>query len=285
ALRKHPRNFDSLFCNLIESGEQSGELEAMLDQVATGREKAEALKKKISKAMHYPLAVVVVALLVTAILLLKVVPQFATTFSSFGADLPAFTQLVLQLSDLAIAHWWKLPLILLAAGLTMHEAKRRSPVFVTMLDRIRLAMPVIGQITAKSCYARFTRMLTMAYAAGLPLVEALGCAAGASGNAVYQEAISDIRSKVSNGQPLHAAISSTGLFPAMIIQMVSIGEESGTLDRMLEKCANCYEADVDDIVDGLATLVEPLIMAILGTLIGGLMIAMYLPIFQLGQVI
>jgi len=285
SLRRQSRHFDGLFCHLIASGELSGKLDTMLEQVATGREKTEMLRKRVGKALHYPLAVVMVAVAVTGILLVKVVPQFATTFASFGADLPAFTRLVLQLSDLAIAHWWKVPLLLLAAWLSFREAIRRSPVVVAMRDRLLLRLPVIGSMTAKSCHARFTRMLAMTYAAGLPLVDALGSAAGATGNVVYHEAIHSVRSKVSDGQQLHVAIRDTGLFPSLIIQMVAIGEESGTLDAMLEKCAVRYESEVDNAVDGLTSLLEPLIMAVLGALIGGLMIAMYLPIFQLGQVI
>jgi len=285
ALRRQSRYFDGLFCNLIASGELSGKLDTMLEQVATGREKAEMLRKRVGKALHYPLAVVMVALAVTGILLVKVVPQFATTIASFGADLPAFTRLVLQLSALAIAHWWKLPVLLLVAWLGFREALRRSPAAVAMRDRLLLRLPLIGNLAAKSCHARFTRMLAMTYAAGLPLVDALGSAAGATGNAIYHAGIHNVRNRVSDGQQLHVAIRETGQFPSMIIQMVAIGEESGTLDAMLEKCAERYENEVNDAVDGLTALLEPLIMAILGALIGGLMIAMYLPIFQLGQVI
>lgn len=285
SIRKHPRYFDELFCNLVESGEQSGALETMLDRVATYKEKTEALKSKIKKAMNYPIAVVVVALIVTGILLVKVVPQFAETFSSFGADLPAFTLFVLGLSDLAIAHWWKAIIALVIAGYCFKEARLRSKAFADFIDRLSLKLPVIGPIIEKSCFARFTRTLSTTFAAGVPLVDALESVAGATGNIVYSSATLRIRDDVSAGQQLNFAIRTTNLFPVMINQMVGIGEESGALDDMLDKCASYYEAEVDNAVDGLTSLMEPIIMSVLGTLIGGLMIAMYLPIFQLGQVV
>ena len=285
SIRKHPRYFDELFCNLVESGEQSGALETMLDRVATYKEKTEALKSKIKKAMNYPIAVVVVALIVTGILLVKVVPQFAETFSSFGADLPAFTLFVLGLSDIAIAHWWKAIIALGIAGYCFKEARIRSKGFADFIDRLSLKLPVIGPIIEKSCYARFTRTLSTTFAAGVPLVDALESVAGATGNIVYSSATRRIRDDVSAGQQLNFAIRTTNLFPVMINQMVGIGEESGALDDMLDKCATYYEAEVDNAVDGLTSLMEPIIMSVLGTLIGGLMIAMYLPIFQLGQVV
>jgi type IV pilus assembly protein PilC len=285
SIRKHPRYFDELFCNLVESGEQSGALETMLDRVATYKEKTEALKSKIKKAMNYPIAVVVVALIVTGILLVKVVPQFAETFSSFGADLPAFTLFVLGLSDIAIAHWWKAIIALGIAGYCFKEARIRSKGFADFIDRLSLKLPIIGPIIEKSCYARFTRTLSTTFAAGVPLVDALESVAGATGNIVYSSATRRIRDDVSAGQQLNFAIRTTNLFPVMINQMVGIGEESGALDDMLDKCATYYEAEVDNAVDGLTSLMEPIIMSVLGTLIGGLMIAMYLPIFQLGQVV
>jgi type IV pilus assembly protein PilC len=257
----------------------------MLDRVATYKEKTEALKSKIKKAMNYPIAVVVVALIVTGILLVKVVPQFAETFSSFGADLPAFTLFVLGLSDLAIAHWWKVIIILVIAAYAFKEARLRSKGFANAVDRLALKLPIIGPIVEKSCYARFTRTLSTTFAAGVPLVDALDSVAGATGNIVYSTATRKIKDDVSSGQQLNFAIRTTGLFPVMITQMVGIGEESGALDAMLDKCATYYEAEVDNAVDGLTSLMEPLIMSVLGTLIGGLMIAMYLPIFQLGQVV
>lgn len=285
SIRKHPRYFDELFCNLVESGEQSGALETMLDRVATYKEKTEALKSKIKKAMNYPIAVVVVAIIVTGILLVKVVPQFAATFSSFGADLPSFTLFVLGLSDLAIAHWWKAIIALGIAGYCFKEARIRSKGFADFIDRLSLKLPIIGPIIEKSCYARFTRTLSTTFAAGVPLVDALESVAGATGNIVYSTATRRIRDDVSAGQQLNFAIRTTNLFPVMINQMVGIGEESGALDAMLDKCATYYEAEVDNAVDGLTSLMEPIIMSVLGTLIGGLMIAMYLPIFQLGQVV
>lgn len=285
SIRKHPRYFDELFCNLVESGEQSGALETMLDRVATYKEKTEALKSKIKKAMNYPIAVVVVAIIVTGILLVKVVPQFAETFSSFGADLPAFTLFVLGLSDIAIAHWWQAVIGMVILLYLFKEARIRSKAFADNVDRLMLKIPIIGPIIEKSCYARFTRTLATTFAAGVPLVDALDSVAGATGNVVYNIGTMRIKDDVTAGQQLHFAIRNTALFPSMIIQMVGIGEESGALDSMLDKCASYYEAEVDTAVDSLTSLLEPIIMSVLGTLIGGLMIAMYLPIFQLGQVI
>ncbi|NQV70334.1 MAG: type II secretion system F family protein [Pseudohongiella sp.] len=284
SIRKHPRHFDELFSNLVDAGEQSGALETMLDRLATYKEKSEALKSKIKKAMNYPIAVVVIALVVTAILLIKVVPQFAETFSSFGAELPAFTLFVLKLSDLAIAHWWKALAVIVISAYSFSEAKHRSPAFAQLIDRISLKLPVVGPILNSSCYARFTRTLSTTFSAGVPLVDALESVAGATGNIVYSNATRKIRDDVTTGQQLNFAIKNTSLFPTMITQMVGIGEESGALDSMLDKCAIYYEAEVDNAVDGLTALMEPMIMAVLGVLVGGLMIAMYLPIFQLGSV-
>ena len=283
-IRKHPRHFDDLSCNLVDAGEQSGALETMLDRLATYKEKSEALKAKIKKAMNYPIAVVCVALVVTGILLVKVVPQFATTFSSFGAELPAFTQFVLGLSDLAISHWWKVLIAVGVGGYAFKEAKHRSQTFADMVDRISLKLPIVGPILDSSCYARFARTLSTTFSAGVPLVDALESVAGATGNIVYSTATRKIRDDVTTGQQLNFAIKNTTLFPVMITQMVGIGEESGALDGMLDKCAVYYEAEVDNAVDGLTALMEPMIMAVLGVLVGGLMIAMYLPIFQLGAV-
>jgi len=283
-IRKHPRYFDDLFCNLVDAGEQSGALETMLDRLATYKEKSEALKAKIKKAMNYPIAVVVVALVVTGILLIKVVPQFAETFSSFGAELPAFTQFVLNLSDIAIAHWWKVLIALGIGGFIFKEMKVRSQGFRNALDKLSLKLPIVGPIMNSSCYARFTRTLATTFAAGVPLVDALDSVAGATGNVVYSTATKKIKDDVTTGQQLNFAIKQTTLFPVMVTQMVGIGEESGALDSMLDKCAVYYEAEVDNAVDGLTALMEPMIMAVLGILVGGLMIAMYLPIFQLGSV-
>ena len=285
ALRKHPRYFDELYCNLVEAGEQSGSLETMLDRIASYKEKTEALKAKIRKALTYPAAVIAVAIIVTGILLVKVVPQFAETFSSFGADLPAFTLLVLGLSDLAIAHWWKVAGVFVIGLYALKEARLRVQAVADALDRMTLKLPIIGNIIQKSAYARFCRTLATTFSAGVPLVEALDSVSGATGNVVYKEATEQIRDEVSTGQQLYFAIRNTALFPTMVTQMVSIGEESGALDNMLDKCATYYEDEVDNAVDNLTSLLEPLIMSVLGVLVGGLMIAMYLPIFQLGSVV
>jgi len=284
-IRKHPRYFDDLFCNLVDAGEASGALETMLDRLATYKEKSEALKAKIKKAMNYPIAVVVVAIIVTGVLLIKVVPQFAETFSSFGAELPAFTLFVLGLSDIAIAHWWKVLIGAVVAGFIFKEMKVRSKAFRDAIDKLSLKLPVVGPILNASCYARFTRTLATTFSAGVPLVDALDSVAGAAGNVVYYDGIMQVKNDVTSGQQLNFAIKSTNLFPTMITQMVGIGEESGALDGMLDKCAVYYEAEVDNAVDGLTALMEPMIMAVLGVLVGGLMIAMYLPIFQIGQVV
>ncbi len=284
-IRKHPRYFDDLFCNLVEAGESSGALETMLERLATYKEKSEALKAKIKKAMNYPIAVVCVALIVTGILLVKVVPQFAETFSSFGAELPAFTQFVMNLSDLAIAHWWKVVIAVVGGAFAFKEAKVRSKQFANAVDRISLKLPIVGPIMNSSCYARFTRTLSTTFSAGVPLVDALDSVAGATGNIVYYVATKRIKDDVTTGQQLAFAIKNTTLFPTMIVQMVGIGEESGALDGMLDKCAVYYEAEVDNAVDGLTALMEPMIMAVLGVLVGGLMIAMYMPIFQIGAVV
>lgn len=284
ALRKHPRQFDDLFCNLVESGEQSGALETMLDRVATYKEKTEALKAKIKKAMKYPITVVAVAIVVTAILLIKVVPQFAETFSSFGAGLPAFTQFVLDISEFVQAWWWIILIGLIVFGLIFREAKMRFKSFRDFLDRISLKLPIFGKIIKEAAVARFSRTLATTFAAGVPLVDALDSVAGAAGNDVYYRAVMDIKNDVTTGIPLNMAIRSTDVFPNMLIQMTAIGEESGALDEMLDKVATYYEEAVDNSVDGLTSMMEPLIMSVLGVLVGGLMVAMYLPIFMLGSV-
>jgi type IV pilus assembly protein PilC len=285
AIRKHPRQFDELFCNLVEAGEQSGALESMLDNLATYKEKSEALKSKIKKALNYPITIVVIALIVTAILLIKVVPQFAATFADFGAELPAFTQVVMNLSDFFIAYWLYIAVTIGAAGYAFKEAKFRSRSFRESVERLSLKMPVVGEILEKSALARFSRTLSTTFAAGVPLVDALESVAGAAGNVVYRNASISIREDVMTGQQLAYSIKATDVFPIMIIQMVSIGEESGALDDMLDKCAIFYEAEVDNAVDGLTAMMEPLIMAVLGVLVGGLMVAMYMPLFQLGAVV
>lgn len=285
SLAKHPRHFDDLFCSLIGSGEDSGTLEVMLDRVATYKEKTEALKRKIKKAMVYPTAVVCIAIIVTAILLIKVVPVFAKTFQNFGSELPAFTQMVMNLSEFTQEWWWIILLGLIAAFFSIREARLRSVRFSEMVDRLALRAPVVGGIVHDSVIARFSRTLATTFAAGVPLVDALNSTAGAAGNSVYAKAIRRIRDDVTTGSSLHNSIRSTGLFPNMLLQMVSIGEESGALDEMLEKVAVHYEEAVDNAVDSLSSLLEPLIMSVLGVLVGGLMIAMYLPIFMLGSVI
>lgn len=285
SLRKHPKYFDDLFCNLVESGEQSGSLETMLDRIAIYKEKTERLKAKIKKAMTYPIAVVVVAIVVTGILLVKVVPQFAETFGSFGAELPAFTLFVLGLSDLAQAYWLHMIVIVIAALFFFKSLKQRNKRFAILLDRLILKVPIIGQIVYQSIVARFARTLSTTFAAGVPLIDALESVAGATGNAIYEAATLRVKDEVSTGTQLNVALRQTKMFPSMLLQMTTIGEESGSLDEMLDKVANYYEEAVDNLVDSLTSLLEPMIMSVLGILVGGLMIAMYLPIFQLGNVV
>lgn len=285
ALRKHPLYFDDLFCNLVQAGEQAGVLETLLDKIATYKEKTESLKGKIKKALFYPVAVIAVAIIITAIIMIFVVPQFKDLFSSFGADLPAFTLMVVNMSDFVAAYWW---LILLAVGgivLVLSNVWKRSPKFRETMDRMLLKVPVIGSIMHKAALARFCRTTATMFAAGVPLVEALQSVSGATGSAVYSKAVLVMRDDVATGQSLQVAMRQQGLFPHMVIQMVAIGEESGSLDDMLSKVADFYEEEVDNAVDALSSLLEPLIMVILGTLIGGLVVALYLPIFQLGSVV
>jgi len=285
ALRKHPRYFDDLYCDLVASGEQSGALDKIFDRVALYKEKSEALKSKIKKAMFYPIAVLVIALIVTSILLIFVVPQFQDIFAGFGAELPAFTLLVIAISEFMQEYWWVIALITAAFGYGYKEALLKSQKLRDATDRLILKLPVIGMILNKAAVARYARTLSTTFAAGVPLVDALDSAAGASGNAVYRYAILDIKAEVSSGNQMNWAMRNSKIFPDMVIQMVAIGEESGSLDGMLAKVATIYEQEVDDAVDGLSSLLEPLIMAVLGVLIGGLIIAMYLPIFELGAVI
>ncbi|WP_257325350.1 type II secretion system F family protein [Pseudoalteromonas rhizosphaerae] len=285
ALRKHPRYFDDLYCDLVASGEQSGALDKIFDRVALYKEKSEALKSKIKKAMFYPIAVLVVALIVTSILLIFVVPQFQDIFAGFGAELPAFTLMVIAISEFMQEYWWIILIALFGFGYAYKEALLKSKKLRDATDRAILKMPVIGMILNKAAVARYARTLSTTFAAGVPLVDALDSAAGASGNAVYRYAILDIKAEVSSGNQMNWAMRNSKIFPDMVIQMVAIGEESGSLDGMLAKVATIYEQEVDDAVDGLSSLLEPLIMAVLGVLVGGLIIAMYLPIFQLGAVI
>lgn len=285
ALRKHPKHFDDLFCSLVESGEQSGALETMLERLATYKEKTEALKKKIKKALTYPIAVLVVAFVVTGILLVKVVPVFAETFASFGANLPAFTLFVLGLSKAAQAHWWKILGVAVIASFSFKQARSNSRAFSDWVDGVTLKVPIIGAIVNEATVARIARTLSTTFSAGVPLVEALDSVSGAAGNAVYRDAVKQVRDDVTGGTQINVAFRSTGVFPTLLVQMCAIGEESGALDTMLEKVATHYEAEVDNKVDNLTSLLEPMIMSVLGILIGGLMIAMYMPIFQLGAVV
>lgn len=285
SLRKKPQYFDDLYCNLVDAGEQSGALETLLDRVATYKEKTESLKAKIKKAMTYPIAVVVVAIIVSAILLIKVVPQFQSVFANFGAALPAFTLMVIHLSEF-MQEWWFIILIaMFAAGFALKEMHKRSEKFRDSVDRGVLKLPIVGDIIYKSAVARYARTLSTTFAAGVPLVEALDSVSGATGNVVFRNAVNKIKQDVSSGTQLNFSMRTTGVFPSMAIQMASIGEESGSLDSMLDKVATYYEEEVDNAVDNLTTLMEPMIMAVLGVLVGGLIIAMYLPIFQLGAVV
>ena len=285
ALRKHPKHFDNLYCNLVDSGEKAGALEQMLDRIATYLEKTELLKKKVKKAMTYPIAVIVVALIVTAILLVKVVPQFESLFQGFGAELPVFTQMVVRLSEWMQSWWFVVLLSIVGTIFTFKEAVRRSQKFSDLVDRLVLKLPVVGEILDKSAVAKFGRVLSTTFAAGVPLVDALDSVAGATGNAVYRDAIQLIKNDVSSGTQLQASMRQQDVFPVMAVQLTAIGEESGNLDEMLAKVAEHYEAVVDDMVDNLTALMEPMIMSVLGVLVGGLIIAMYLPIFQMGQVV
>ena len=285
ALRRHPRYFDDLFCSLVGAGEQSGALETMLERVATYKEKSELLKAKIKKAMKYPIAVIVVAIIVTAILLIKVVPVFSDLFSSFGAELPAFTQMVINMSEWMQQYWWIMMFLIAAAVIGFSEGKKRSKKFRDFLDRLTLKLPIFGNIAYQAVIARFARTLSTTFAAGVPLIDALNSTAGATNNVVFYNATQKIKQDVATGQQLQFSMRSTNLFPSMAIQMVGIGEEAGSLEEMLDKVATYYENEVDNAVDGLTSLMEPMIMAILGVLVGGLVIAMYLPIFQLGNVV
>ncbi|HWP94801.1 MAG TPA: type II secretion system F family protein [Gammaproteobacteria bacterium] len=285
ALRKHYLYFDNLTVNLVEAGEQSGALETLLDKIATYKEKTEAIKKKIKKALTYPIAVLVVAFVVTAVILIYVIPQFESLFQGFGADLPAFTKMVIDLSYFVRDKGYIILIALGGAGYGFVEGKKRSAKFRENLDKLALKMPVIGDILRKAAIARFARTLQTMFAAGVPLVEALESVAGATGNIIYETAILRMRDQVATGQQLNLAMSQTGLFPNMVVQMIAIGEESGAIDTMASKVADFFEQEVDDAVDNLSSLMEPLIMAILGVLVGGLVVAMYLPIFKMGSVV
>jgi type IV pilus assembly protein PilC len=286
ALSQHPAYFDDLFVNLVDAGEQSGALETLLEKVATYKEKSELLKKKIKKAMTYPITVLVVAVVVSAILLIFVVPTFAEMFADFGAELPAFTLFVVGLSDTLVDNVWLFIAVIAATIYAFKQAKIRSKTFRESLDKLALRLPAIGLLTTNAAIARFARTLSTMFAAGVPLVEAMDSVAGASGNIVYTKAILQVRDDISSGITLQSSLSQNKeLFPNMLIQMVGIGEESGALDAMLDKVADYYEEAVDDAVDNLTALMEPMIMAFLAVVIGGLVIAMYLPIFKMGEVV
>ncbi|WPN46479.1 MULTISPECIES: type II secretion system F family protein [unclassified Pseudomonas] len=285
ALRRKPQYFDDLYCNLVDAGEQAGALDTLLERVATYKEKSERLKAKIKKAMTYPLVVVLVAAIVTGILLVKVVPQFESVFKGFGAELPAFTVMVISLSQFMQAWWWAVLGALLVAIFGMRHALKASRVFRERVDAWLLNLPLVGSLMYKSAVARFARTLSTTFAAGVPLVQALGSVAGATGNVVFKRAVLRIKQDIATGMQLNFSMRTSGVFPSMAIQMTAIGEESGTLDAMLDKVAGFYEDEVDNLVDNLTSLMEPFIMVVLGVIVGGLVVAMYLPIFQLGSAI
>lgn len=285
AFRKFPLYFDALYCNLVEAGEAAGILEALLDRLATYMEKTEAIKSKIKSALMYPISVIVVAFVVVAVIMIFVIPAFKEVFSSFGADLPAPTLLVIAISEFFVAYWW---LIFGGIGGSLYffmQAWKRNERMQQFMDRLLLKLPVFGALIEKSCVARWTRTLSTMFAAGVPLVEALDSVGGASGNSVFAVATDKIQHEVSMGTSLTTAMTNANVFPMMVLQMCSIGEESGSIDHMLGKAADFYEAEVDDMVAGLSSLMEPIIIVFLGSLIGGIVVAMYLPIFKLGQVV
>lgn len=284
-LREHPRYFDDLYCDLVASGEQSGALETIYDRIATYKEKAEALKAKIKKAMTYPISVLVISAIVTSILLIFVVPVFEEVFAGFGAELPGFTLFVVSLSDFMVAYWYIMLAVIFAIIFVFKRVHRNSQAFRDSVDRKILKLPVIGSLLEKAAVARYARTLSTTFAAGVPLVDALESAAGASGNAVFRDAILEVRAEVTSGMQMNLAMRNCQIFPDMVIQMVAIGEESGAVDDMLSKVATVYEVEVDNAVDNLTALLEPMIMSFLGVVIGGLIIAMYLPIFQIGAII
>jgi len=285
AFRKFPLYFDNLYCNLIEAGESAGILDQLLDRLAVYMEKTEAIKSKIKSALMYPISVLIVAFVVTAVIMIFVVPAFKEVFSNFGADLPMPTLVVIAISEIFVQYWW-----LIFGGLGggfyfFMQAWKRNEKMQHVMDRIMLKMPIFGTLVEKSCIARWTRTLSTMFAAGVPLVEALDSVGGASGNYVYQSATTQIQHEVSTGTSLTVAMTNANLFPSMVLQMCAIGEESGSIDHMLGKAADFYESEVDDMVAGISSLMEPIIIVILGTIIGGIVVAMYLPIFKLGQVV
>jgi type IV pilus assembly protein PilC len=285
AFRKYPLYFDNLYCNLVEAGEAAGILDQLLDRLAVYMEKTEAIKSKIKSALMYPISVLIVAFVVTAVIMIFVVPAFKEVFSNFGADLPAPTLAVIAISEIFVAYWW-----LIFGGLGggfyfFMQAWRRNEKMQHVMDRLMLKMPIFGVLVDKSCIARWTRTLSTMFAAGVPLVEALDSVGGAAGNYVYEAATIKIQQEVSTGTALTTAMTNANLFPSMVLQMCAIGEESGSIDHMLGKAADFYESEVDDMVAGISSLMEPIIIVILGTVIGGIVVAMYLPIFKLGQVV
>ena len=285
AFRKYPLYFDNLFCNLVGAGEAAGILDSLLDRLATYKEKILAIKSKIKSALFYPVSIIVVAFVITAVIMIFVIPAFKELFSSFGADLPAPTLFIMAISDFFVSYWWA-TFGSIGGGLWFffYTWKRSEKMQATM-DRLLLKLPLFGELIRKATVARFARTLSTMFAAGVPLVEALDSVAGASGNRVYYDATKSVQSEISTGTSLTVAMQNTEVFPNMVLQMVAIGEESGALDSMLSKVADFYEGEVDDAVEGLSSLMEPIIMVVLGTLIGGMVIAMYLPIFKMGQVV
>ncbi len=285
AFRKYPLHFDNLFCNLVQAGEQAGILDSLLDRLATYKEKILAIKGKIKSALFYPISIIVVAFVITAVIMIFVIPAFKDLFSSFGADLPAPTVFVMNLSDFFVSYWWAIFSIIGGSLWFFFYSWKRSKKMQAIMDRAFLRLPIFGEVIRKATIARWTRTLSTMFAAGVPLVEALDSVGGAAGNYVYYEATRRIQSEVSTGTSLTQAMQNSEVFPSMVIQMVAIGEESGSLDGMLSKVADFFEREVDDAVDALSSLMEPMIMVVLGTLIGGMVVAMYLPIFKMGQAI
>ncbi|WP_284335105.1 type II secretion system F family protein [Comamonas sp. NoAH] len=285
AFRKHPMYFDALYCNLIEAGEAAGILETLMDRLATYMEKTEAIKGKIKSALMYPISVIIVAFIVVTVIMIFVIPAFKEVFTSFGADLPAPTLLVMGISEFFVEYWWLIFGVIGGSIYFFMQAWKRSPKVQRVMDRLLLKMPIFGVLIDKSCVARWTRTLSTMFAAGVPLVEALDSVGGASGNSVYKEATDRIQNEVSTGTSLNIAMSNSNVFPSMVLQMCAIGEESGSIDHMLSKAADFYEQEVDEMVSGLSSLMEPIIIVFLGGIIGGIVVAMYLPIFKLGQVV
>jgi type IV pilus assembly protein PilC len=285
AFRKHPLYFDNLYCNLVEAGEAAGILESLLDRLALYMEKTERIKSKIKTALMYPISVMIVAFIVVTIIMIFVIPAFKEVFSSFGADLPAPTLFVIAMSEFFVSYWWVIFGVLLGGGYFFFQSWKRNERMQRFMDRMLLRIPIFGNLIDKSCIARWTRTLSTMFAAGVPLVEALDSVAGAAGNTVYADATEKVQQEVSTGTSLTTAMTGVNIFPSMVLQMSGIGEESGSIDHMLGKAAEIYEAEVDEMVEGLSSLLEPIIIVFLGGLIGGIVVSMYLPIFKLGQVV